>query len=361
MTARREALLWVGTYTKGGRSEGIYRLHLDLDGGALRAGGVAARTPDPSFLALHPTRPVLYAVNELTEFEERPTGTLTAFAVEPASGALSAIGRRPTEGGAPCHVAVERTGRFALVANYVGGSVAALPLDADGRPGAASAVVRHQGRGPNRERQEAPHAHCAAPDPDGGLVLVADLGIDRVLVYRLDPRSGTLSPVDPPGLTLHPGAGPRHLAFHRDGGLVYVVNELDSTLTTCAYGADSGALVALNSVSLLPPDADPSGNKPAEVAVHPTGRWLYASNRGHDSLAVFALEEGGRHPRPLAHVPTGGRGPRHFALDPSGRWLLAANEQSDVVTVFRVDPATGLPEPTGSRVEVPAPVCVRFA
>ena len=355
-----EHLLWIGTYTKDGRSEGIHRLRLGADGGTLRSLGVAARTPDPSFLALHPSRPVLYAANELTELDGRPTGAVSDFAVEPRTGALAPLGRQPSEGGAPCFVGVDPAGRWALVANYVGGSAATLPIGADGTLGPARAVVRHRGKGPDRERQDAPHAHCALADPAGRHVLVTDLGTDRIEVYRLDPGSGALEPAA--GVSLHPGAGPRHLAFHPGDRLLYATNELDSTLTVFRYDADSGALVALKTVPLLPEDARPlAGNKPSEVAVHPSGRWLYAANRGHDSLAVLALDEAGERPRPVAHVPSGGRGPRHFAIDPTGRLLVVANEQSDAVVAFRVDAETGVPEPTGARVEIPVPVCVRWA
>jgi 6-phosphogluconolactonase len=326
--------------------------------GALQLVGVAAELPQPSFLALARDGRALYAVNELTQFEGAPSGALTALGRDPTSQALTARGQRASRGGAPCYVSLDRTGRHALVANYVGGNVAVFPVGPDG-VGAASAFVQHQGRGPNAARQEGPHAHCILPDPANRFALVADLGIDRVRVYRFDASAGTLVPGPVPEVALRPGAGPRHLAFAPDARTVYVVNELDSTLVAFDYDAERGALAERQQLSTRPAGAT-GVNFPADLHVHPGGRFVYASNRGDDTLAVFAVGDGGRLSL-VQTVPTGGRWPRNFALDPAGRLLLVANQRSDSVVAFRVDQTTGRLTPAGSQATVPAPVCLLFA
>jgi 6-phosphogluconolactonase len=349
--------LYVGTYTDRTGSRGVYRMTADRTTGALRVVGVAAELEQPSFLALAPDGRTVYAVNELTAFEGRKTGAVTALGRDPSTQALTARGRRATEGGAPCYVTVDRTGRHVLVANYVGGNVAVLPARADG-VGAPTAVVQHAGRGPKAQRQDGPHAHCILLDPANRFALAADLGIDRVRVYRFDAGKGTLTPAAVPEVAVRPGAGPRHLAFSPDGRTVYLVNELDSTLVAFAYDAATGGLRERQVLSTRPAGAS-GDNFPADLHVHPSGRTVYASNRGDDTLAVFDVAGDGR--LTLAQtVPTGGKWPRNFALDPAGRLLLVANQRSNSVVAFRIDAATGRLGPAGSQVDVPAPVCLLF-
>jgi 6-phosphogluconolactonase len=351
-------LLLVGTYTEQGGRDGVHLLRLDPVTGALRPAGTAAAGPNPSFLALHPGRRVVYAVNEVTEWEGRPSGAVSALAIGD-DGTLAPLGRRASGGGAPCYVSVDRTGRFALVANYVGGSVAVLPIGADGGLGEATAVVRHEGAGPHPERQRGPHAHCIVPDPSNRWALAADLGIDRILVYRFDDRAGTLLPAAVPFAALAPGAGPRHLAFHPSGRLLYVVNELDLTLGAFGWDADAGALTPLATLPLL--ERRPSREATAaDLHVAPSGRFLYASVRGDDGIVVFSLGAADGRPARVQRVASGGHWPRNFALDPSGRFLLAANQRSHTVVGFHVHPESGALTPTGHRADVPSPVCVRF-
>lgn len=348
--------VYFGTYTDT-TSKGIYAGAFDLAEGRLSGVALVAEAARPSFLAIHPRRPLLYAVGEVADFQGKKTGVVRAFAIE-ASGKLRLLNEQPSGGAGPCYVAVEPGGRCVLVANYAGGSVASLPIEEDGRLKSPGSVIQHQGRGPNPRRQEGPHAHSINVDPTGRFALAPDLGCDKVFVYRLDAAAGRLIPHDPPAVALAPGAGPRHLAFHPNGQFAYVINELDSTVTALAYDGSAGRLKVLSSVSTLPPGFSGS-NTTADIHVHPSGRFLYGSNRGHDSIAIFAIAGDGTL-RPLGHQSTRGKTPRNFALDPSGQYLLAANQDSDTVAVFRIDAQTGLLSPLGEPVAVPRPVCIRF-
>ncbi len=348
--------VYFGTYTDT-TSKGIYVGAFDPAEGRLSGIELAAEAARPSFLALHPRRPLVYAVGEVSDYQGKKTGVVRAFAIE-ASGKLRLLGAQPSGGAGPCHVAVDPTGRCVLVANYGGGSVASLPIEEDGRLGSPASVIQHQGRGPNPRRQEGPHAHSINVDPTGRFALAADLGCDKVFVYRLDAAAGRLIAHDPPAVALAPGAGPRHLAFHPNGQFAYVINELDSTVTAMAYDAAAGRLKVLGSVSTLPPDFSGS-NTTADIHVHPSGKFLYGSNRGHDSIAIFAIAGDGTL-RPLGHQSTRGKTPRNFTLDPAGQFLLAANQDSDTVAVFRIDAQSGLLSPLGEPVAVPRPVCIRF-
>lgn len=352
--------LYVGTYTASGASRGIYRLGMDRGSGAFRAPMLAAETPEPSFLAFTPDRRTLVAVNELVSYDGAASGAVTTFAREAASGALTRIGERASLGGAPCYVAVDRTGRHVLVANYVGGNLAVFPLDAGGAPGAHAALVQHNGRGADPVRQAGPHAHCIVLDAANRFAYAADLGIDRVRIYRFDGATGALRPAAPPEVALAPGAGPRHLAFAPDGRTLFVANELDSTLVALTVDRATGALRPGAVVSTRPATAT-GANYPADLHVHPAGHTVYVSNRGDDSIAVFAARPG-RTPLELRQtVATGGHWPRNFALDPSGRWLIVAHQRSHSLTSFAVDAATGLLTRTGAEVQVPSPVCVLFS
>jgi 6-phosphogluconolactonase len=319
---------------------------------------LAAKSANPSFLTIHPNGRVLYAVNEISDFKGEKSGAVSAFAIDPASSALTMLNQGASGGEGPCYVSVDRAARVALVANYDGGSVAAIPLARDGRLDGPASVVHHEGHGAHPERQTKPHAHCILADPASRYILVADLGIDSVLTYRLDDRAPTLAPVAPRA-TMRPGAGPRHLAFHPNGRFVYVVNELDSTLATFHYDAERGTLKEIHTVPASPGGTSKS-NYPADVHVASSGRVLYSSNRGDDSIAVFAIDTANGRLTPVQQVSTGGRWPRNFALDPTGRFLLVANQRSNTIVCFRVDVTTGRLTPTGQVMEVASPACVRF-
>lgn len=351
--------VFFGTYSRG-KSKGIYRATFDAGAGRLGPVELAAEASDPSFLAVHPNGRVLYAIDERSDPAKTPGRGVAAYAIGPR-GALTKLNEQEVGGPGPCHVSVDRAGKVLVVANYSGGSVAAIALEADGRLGALGSVVRHTGSSVHPTRQKAPHAHAATLAPDDRFVLVPDLGIDRVLVYRLDAAKAQLTPATPPGAALAPGAGPRHVAFRPDAKFVYAINELQCTLTAFRYDAATGGLGEVQTISTLPAgESVKPGFSTAEVWVHPNGKFLYGSNRGHDTIAVFAIEAGTGRLTLVEHEATQGRTPRHFAIDPTGRWLLAENQGSDTVVVFRLDAGSGKLEPTGQVVEVPMPVCAVF-
>jgi len=344
-------VLFVGTYTAS-----IYLVRMDRRSGELLRVGSVNAGANPSFLSIHPNSRVLYAVNEL----ER-TGAVSAFAIESGTGALTRLNEQPSGGGAPCYVSVDRSGRAALVANYAGGSVALLPIGPNGALAPAH-VVQHTGKGPNAERQEAPHAHCILPDPSNRFALAADLGADRVFVYHLDLEGRSLRHIEEGDAVMRPGAGPRHLAFHPTLPLVFVANELDSTVATLRFDGERGALSLLDARSTVL--AGWTGtNYPADIHVAPNGRTLYVSNRGHNSIAVFSVADSTAALALEQTVSTEGDWPRNFSLHPSGRWLLVANQRSDSVVVFGRDPDSGRLTPTRppQRIAIPSPVCLRFA
>jgi 6-phosphogluconolactonase len=355
--AESPIVVYVGTYTDDGGSRGIYRFALDPASGEASEPVLAAASENPSFLALHPGGRLLYAVNETDDFGGEKTGAVSAFAIDSSSGDLQPLNQQPSMGAHPCHLVLDEAGKNVLVANYNGGNVTVLPLAADGRLETPSGVQPHEGSGPNPRRQEGPHAHGLALAPDGRFVFAADLGADKVFVHRFDPSAGTLEPHEPPAAALTPGSGPRHVVLHPAGKSLYAINELLSTVTVFRYDPATGALEPTQTLTTLPADFE-GASSTAEIAVSPDGRFLYGSNRGHDSLAVFAVDAASGRLTPVGHVPTGGRTPRHFAIDPTGRWLLAANQRSDTVVVFRLDPESGMPAPVGEPVAVPKPVCV---
>lgn len=349
--------VYVGTYT--GKSKGIYLGALDLRTGELTVSGVAAKSTNPSFLALHPSHRFLYAVNEVDNVTGFKGGTVSAFAVDPQTGALTFLNQQGSRGMAPTHLAVDPSGKNVLVANYNSGSVAVLPIAADGSLGAATGFAQHHGSSVNKSRQSGPHAHCVALAPDNRFAFVADLGLDEVLIYQFDPVQGTITPNAPPFGAVPPGSGSRHLAFHPDGRFAYVINELTSTITAFSYDAATGALQPQQTISTLP-DGYKKTNSTAEVRVHPSGKYLYGSNRGHDSIAIFSIDPATGLLTLLGHQPTGGKTPRSFSIDPTGAYLLAANQDSDTITRFHIDPQTGLLAPIGKPVAVPTPVCVEM-
>jgi 6-phosphogluconolactonase len=352
-------LLYIGTYTEGAQRDGIYLLRMDRRSGQLRQVGSVDAGANPSFLAIHPNGRVLYAVNEIDKYNARATGAVSAFAIARKTGALTRLDEQASEGAAPCFVSVDRNGRVVLVANYNGGSVALLPIGADGSLASATHVEKHTGSGPNAERQEAPHAHCIVADPSNRFALAADLGVDRVYVYRLDLEGKSLLHIEAGDGVMRPGAGPRHIAFHPTLPLVYVACELDSTVATLRFDAERGALSPLDVHSTVP--AGWTGvNYPADIHIAPSGRTLYVSNRGHNSLAVFSVAESTGALALEQVVSTDGDWPRNFTLDPTGRWLLVANQRSDSVVVFGRDQESGRLTPTRQRIALPRPVCLRF-
>jgi 6-phosphogluconolactonase len=348
---------YVGTYTRKGGSEGIYRFDFDAATGKLSARALAAKTASPSFLAIHPGRKFLYAVGEMSSVGKKG-GALVAFAIDPKTGDLTRLNQQSSEGAGPCHVVVDAKGKYLLAANYGGGNACCLPIEKGGKLGKATGFVQHEGSSVNKARQERPHAHSVNLSPDNRFAFVADLGIDKVMIYKLGPKSGALTPNDPPSASVAPGAGPRHFAFHPSGKYAYVINELDSTVTAFAYDAAKGALKTLQTVPTL---AKPhKGNSTAEVVVHPSGKFLYGSNRGHNSIASFAIDTKTGKLTPTGHQGKDVKVPRNFVVDPTGKWALVANQDGNSIVVFRIDTDTGKLEPTGHKVEVPTPVCIRL-
>jgi len=357
-TSAQKYLMYVGTYTVRG-SQGVYAYRYDSVSGQLEDLGLAAKTSNPSFVVVHPNHKFLYVANEDHEYQGQSSGILTAFSIDVKTGKLTLLNQLSSRGADPCHLSVDHTGRFVLVANYTGGNLAVFPVQEDGRLGEASEFIQHKGTGPNKERQEGAHAHWIDMSPDNRFALNADLGLDRVFVYGFDATKGTLTATDPAWGKVTPGAGPRHVAFSPNGRFVYVINELNSTLTTFSYDAKTGALHELQTVPSLPKDFT-GENSPAEIVVHPSGRFVYGSNRGHNSIAVFSADPTKGTLTLVEHVSTEGKAPRNFEIDPEGKRLLVANQESDNIVVFRIDAKTGRLTPTGQELKVPAPVCIRF-
>jgi 6-phosphogluconolactonase len=350
-------LVYVGTYT-GPNSKGIYVFRFDSENGRAEPPTLAAESRNPAFLAVHPKGRFIYAVNELPNVDGRKGGGVAAFAIERPGGKLKLINQVSSGGAGPCHIALDASGRWAFVANYGGGSVASFPVKDDGSLGEAVSFHQHSGSSVNSARQEGPHAHGVTLAPDGRFLFVPDLGLDKIVAYRVDPTTGKLGPNDPPSTPTKPGAGPRHFVFAPGGRFAYAINELDSTVTAYSYDAAQGTLRELHSISTLP-ERFSGRSTTAEIEVHPGGRYLYGSNRGYDSVAVFAIDRSGV-PKLLANVNTLGKTPRNFAIDPSGEWLWAANQDSASLILFRIDPKQGRLFPTDESLEIPSPVCVKF-
>jgi 6-phosphogluconolactonase len=348
-------LVFVGTYTTKTESKGIYAYEFDADTGKLSSKGIAAETPDPSWVTVHPSGKYLYAANEAGK-----ASTVSAFAIDAKSGKLTLLNQLPSLGEDPCYLSFDKTGKYVLVANYSSGTIAVFPILADGRLGEHTAMVKDQGTTGSHKNQEGPHAHWIETSPDNRFALVADLGLDEALVYKFDAASGTLTPNEPAFARLKAGSGPRHVAFHPKGKFVFVVSELSSTATSFAYDAKKGTLKEIGTVSTLPPGFS-GRNDVAEAAVHPNGKFLYVSNRGNDSIAIFFIDAAKGTLTPVGGIPTGGKEPRHFAIDPSGKYLLAENQFSNNIVVFKIDAASGGLTPTGQVVEVPSPVNIAFS
>jgi 6-phosphogluconolactonase len=351
---------FIGTYTSKTDSKGIYSFRFDSGTGHLTAMAVAAKTQDPSFLTVATNEKYLYAVNELGDFDGKKSGAVTSYSMDRKSGRLTQLNQLPSGGADPCYVSFDQTGKYLLVANYTGGSVSTFPVAPGGRIEPASAFVQHSGSGPNKERQEGPHAHYIATSADNRFVFVVDLGLDEVVVYHFDPATGSLIPNHPPFAKLAPGAGPRHLAFHPNGKFAYVLSEVNSTVTAFAYDVENGSFSTLQTLSTIPKDFK-ARNDTAEIVVHPSGKFLYVSNRGHDSIAEFTIDPARGTLTLAGDFSTQGKEPRNFALDPTGKFLLAANQKSNNIVVFRIDQSTGALITTGQVAQVPAPVDIVFA
>ena len=351
-----EYTAFIGTYT-GKKSKGIYAYRFNTQTGKLTELGLAAETINPSFLAIHPSQKYLYAIGEGGTGTKQ--GAIVAFGIDAAQGKLTRINQQSTVGAGPCSVAVDISGRCALAANYGSGSVVSLPIKADGSLGEAASFFQHAGSSIHPQRQTGPHAHSTDVDPGNRFAFFCDLGMDKVMIYQLDLATAKLTPHNPPFTSAKPGAGPRHLAFHPNGKYVFVINELDNTLVSYTFDSGKGTLTEIHRVPTLP-EGFAEKSTCAEVQVHPNGKFVYGSNRGHDSIAVFSVEPASGKLTFVEHQSSQGKSPRYFTLDPTGSWLIAAHQSSDNMVVFQVDPQTGKLKPTGQNLEVGAPVCVKF-
>ena len=366
---KTEMLVYVGTYTEPirfgsgkilqGKGEGIYVYRMDESSGAMELVRVVAGVTNPSYLAFDSTQRFLYAVNELKTYEDQPTGTVSAFAVDPKTGDLAFLNKQLTHGTDPCHVLVDKKRTHVFVANFMSGSICVLPVREDGSLGQASDFIQHHGSSIDPARQKGPHAHSVTLDAANRFAFVPDLGLDKLMVYRFDPKRGMLEANSVPWIKTKPGAGPRHVAFHPNGKWAYLINELDSTLTALAFDGRQGAFKALQVVPTLP-DGFQGESSCADVQVSPAGAFVYGSNRGHDSIVIYSIDRRSGKLTCVGHEPTLGRTPRAFGIDPGGRFLLAANQDSDTIVTFCIDPRSGKLHATGQVTPVPTPVCVKF-
>jgi 6-phosphogluconolactonase len=358
--ARGKYIFYVGTYTEDGtKSKGIYAYRFDSETGQTTPMGLAAETTNPSFVALHPNGRFLYAVNEVGNYKGPNSGGVSAFSIDHATGKLTLLNEVSSRGADPCYITVDKTGTYVLVANYTGGSIAVFPILAAGKLGEASAFVQHTGHGTNPERQEKAHAHSIDLSPDNRFAMVDDLGLDELLTYKFDSANGSLTANDPPFAKLDPGAGPRHFALSPSGKFAYVISEMHSTVTAFSNDEKAGTLKPLQTISALPKDFT-GQNDDAEIQMHPSGKFLYASNRGSDTITVFAIDSDKGTLTPVEYTPTQGKIPRSFEIDPTGKFLFAENQKSDNIVVFRIDAKTGRLTPTGQVLDVASPVCVKF-
>jgi len=349
-------MIYIGTYTSG-KSEGIYGYQFDPQSGALtRVNSI--KSTNPSFLAIDRSKRYLYAVNEVGEYLGKPSGGVSAYVIERPNLNLRLLNEQATQGADPCHLSVDSKRKVLLVANYTGGNVAVLPIRPDGTLGMVMDVKQHEGSGP-KEQQKGPHAHCIMLDRNERYAFASDLGIDKVMIYRFDRATGKLTPAQQPYAELKSGAGPRHLTFHPNGKYLYVIDELDSTMTVFGYDERNGTLTHVDTVSTLPSDFSGTSYC-ADVHVSQSGKFLYGSNRGHNSIVVFEIDPRTGKLKLVQHISTAGDWPRNFTIDPSGAFLLVANQRSDNVVTFSIDPGTGQLKPTGHNESIPSPVCLRF-
>ena len=349
---------YIGTYTRV-KSKGIYLCRFDSNTGAMTAPELAAETASPSFLAISPNHRFLYAVNEIDSFAGKNAGAVSAFAIDPASGKLIFLNQKTSGGPGPCHLSLDASGKHLFVANYGGGSIEVVPILGNGGLAEPTIFIQHKGASRDPGRQGAPHAHFIVQDPSKHHILAADLGLDKVFFYKYDRRNGLDQKSDPTSAQLASGSGPRHFGFGKKGRFLYVVNELNSTVTVFKYDERRGVAESLQVLSTLP-EGFTGNNSCAEIAVHPSGKFLYASNRGHNSIASFSIDPADGKLTHIENQSTRGKSPRSFEIDPSGKWLVAANQDAGNLAVFLIDPDTGKLTPKGPLIEAPAPVCIKF-
>lgn len=354
-----EFFVYFGTYSRPHGGKGIYLTKFDSATGKAGDVTLAAEVANPSFVAIHPNHRFLYAVSEFSGPSEEKGGGVSAFTIDRATGKLKIMNTVSSKGGGPCHLNVDKTGKCVAVANYGTGSVAALPIKEDGSLGEATAFIQHSGTGADPKRQKGPHGHSVNYSFDNRFVIAADLGLDELIVYKFDPSKCSLEANDPPFAKTNPGAGPRHFTFHPKGRFAYSINELQSTVTAFSWDAKKGVLKPIQTITTLP-EGYKAESYTAEVVAHPSGKFLYGSNRGHDSIAVFNVDASKGTLTPVEQTSTQGKIPRNFAIDPTGTWLFAANQDTDNVVIFKIDQQTGRLTPSGQSLKVYAPVCVRF-
>lgn len=349
---------YIGTYTRG-ESKGVYSFVLDTAAATLTPEGLAGEVENPSFLAIHPTENYLYACGELNKFKDQASGALTAFQIDGATGKLQRLNDVVAGGTATCHANVSRNGRFVVLANYGSGSCAAFAIGADGKLGERTAFYQHTGSSVDKSRQSGPHAHSVNFDKQNKHVIVADLGLDQVKVYNFNAATGTMVPNEPAFASVKPGSGPRHFSFHPSGKYGYVINEMACTVTAFRWDATKGVLTEIETVTTLPVPVQ-KGYSTAEVVAHPNGRFLYGSNRGHNTIAVYQVNAATGKLTKVENKSTDGKTPRNFAIDPTGQFLIAANQDSNSIVLFRINQSSGALEQIGSPLAAPSPVCVRY-
>lgn len=345
--------VYVGTYTKPHGSEGIYHTTLDLKSGTLSPATLACPAKDPTFLEIHPNHHFIYAVTE------RNPGAVSAFAIDPETKKLTLLNTSSTGGKGPCHVCISNDGKTLLVANYSGGSVASIPINKNGTLAEPASMIQHTGSSINPKRQNEPHVHSVNLSPDNRFAYVADLGLDKIMIYRLDAKTSQLLPNKPAEIKIKPGAGPRHISFGPGGKWAYLINELDNTMIAFAYDPTIGGLSEIQTIATLP-EGYTGENTCAEVRVHPNGKFLYGSNRGHDSIVIYKINPDTGRLTLLGFQNSGIKNPRNFNIDPTGQYCVVANQDANTVIVFRINPKSGLLTPTGQAITISAPVCIRF-
>ena len=359
--AKQKMLLYIGTYTSNGKSQGIYVHEFDSVTGKLTPLHIVKDVVEPSFLTIDNNRKYLYAVNETEEYEGKKSGAVSAFAIDQKTGNLQFLNKQPSLGGAPCHITVSDNNKFVLVANYLGGNVTVLPIEGDGKLGASVDLEQHTGSSLNLARQESAHAHSINLDKQNRFAIACDLGADKIFIYEFDFAKGKLNP-NPKQAIYEPklGAGPRHFTFHPSGKFAFVINELDWTITSLAFDKNLGTLKEIQTVPTLPNGVSTAGVTCADIHATPDGRFLYGSNRGHNSIVCYRIDQETGQLKYVEHTTAQINRPRNFAIDPNGKFLLAANQDSDSIVVFRIDQKTGKLKSTGISAKVPVPVCLKF-
>ena len=357
-TTRNDYLVYVGTYTGSG-SDGIYAYHFNPANGVLNPAGLVAKTDNPSYITIDPAGCFLYAVNEMDSFQHQPTGAVSVFAIDRKSAGLTLLQQVSSLGAAPAHVSLDNSARYLMVANYNGGNAAVFPVKNDGRLGTHTTFVQDTGAGVNPDRQTGPHAHFIQATNDNRFVMIADLGIDKVLIYRFDTITGSLGSAEPGLVKMDPGSGPRQIAFHPSGRFIYVLNELTSTITSFSYNQETGTMQLAQTISTLPEDFSGT-NTAARILIDAKGQFLYVSNRGDNSIGLFRINSEDGCLKPLEWFSTGGSTPRHFDIDPTGQWLFAANQDSDNIVLFRIEKSTGRLIQTSRSLAIDSPVCLSF-